>query len=194
MLVGGNGAGKSTFYDQFLKPKGMPFINADIIAREMFPADPEGSSRKAAQIAEDIRFNRLREGHSFCFETVFSHTSKVDFIGSAKASGYQVILVFIHVEKAELNIARVAQRVLDGGHRVPEDRIRSRIPRTLDNVKAAIPLCDEVYVLDNSRLDEPFKRVMTWVNGQVSMNCKALPEWAEKLLVTQSHAIELIPS
>ncbi|MEQ3763363.1 MAG: AAA family ATPase, partial [Alcanivorax sp.] len=40
MLVGGNGSGKSTFYEQMLKPKGMPFINADIIAKEAFPDDP----------------------------------------------------------------------------------------------------------------------------------------------------------
>ncbi len=183
MLVGGNGAGKSTFYEQFLKPKGMPFINADIIAREMFPADPETNSLKAARIAEQLRLHQLREGNSFCFETVFSHTSKVDFIANAKAIGYKIILVFIHVESSELNVARVAQRVEDGGHSVPLDKILTRIPRTIDNVKAAIPLCDEVHILDNSRLDNPFDRIISIVDGQVSVLLKDnLPFWAQEFV------------
>ncbi|MFT4530715.1 MAG: putative ABC-type ATPase [Thalassolituus oleivorans] len=183
MLVGGNGSGKSTFYEQMLKPKGMPFINADIIAKEAFPDDPVNNSHKAARIAEELRFDKLRQGYSFCFETVFSHVSKIDFIATAKATGYQVILVFIHIDNTDLNQVRVAQRVLDGGHNVPADKILSRIPRTLDNVKAAIPLCDEVHVLDNSRLDDPFKRVLSIINGQISARVDAaLPSWVLALI------------
>jgi predicted ABC-type ATPase len=183
MLVGGNGSGKSTFYEQMLKPKGVPFINADIIAKEAFPDDPVSNSHKAARIAEELRFEKLRQGNSFCFETVFSHVSKIDFIATAKATGYQVILVFIHVGNTGLNQARVSQRVLDGGHAVPADKILSRIPRTLDNVKAAIPLCDEVHMLDNSRLDDPFKRVISIINGQITAGANAsLPHWVLPLI------------
>ena len=183
MLVGGNGAGKTTFYEQMLKPSGIPFINADIIAKELFPDDPETNSHKAAKIAEELRIEMLREGHSFCFETVFSHPSKVDFIGLAKASGYQIILVLIHIETTDLNLARVSQRVIDGGHSVPQDKIRTRIPRTLKNVKAAIPLCDEVYVLDNSRLEEPFRQILKIENGQVvALTSEVLPQWAQALM------------
>jgi predicted ABC-type ATPase len=183
MLVGGNGSGKSTFYEQMLKPKGVPFINADIIAKEAFPDDPVSNSHKAARIAEELRFEKLRQGNSFCFETVFSHVSKIDFIATAKATGYQVILVFIHVGNTDLNQARVSQRVFDGGHAVPADKILSRIPRTLDNVKAAIPLCDEVHMLDNSRLDDPFKRVISIINGQITAGANAsLPHWVLPLI------------
>lgn len=183
MLVGGNGSGKSTFYEQMLKPKGVPFINADIIAKEAFPDDPVSNSHKAARIAEELRFEKLRQGNSFCFETVFSHVSKIDFIATAKATGYQVILVLIHVGNTDLNQARVSQRVLDGGHAVPADKILSRIPRTLDNVKAAIPLCDEVHMLDNSRLDDPFKRVISIINGQITADANAsLPHWVLPLI------------
>lgn len=76
MLVGGNGAGKSTFYHQALQPLGMPFINADLIAKEVFPDAPEDHSYEAAKIAENMRIEQLRAGQSFCFETVFSHPSK----------------------------------------------------------------------------------------------------------------------
>jgi predicted ABC-type ATPase len=166
-----------------LKPKGVPFINADIIAKEAFPDDPVSNSHKAARIAEELRFEKLRQGNSFCFETVFSHVSKIDFIATAKATGYQVILVFIHVGNTDLNQARVSQRVFDGGHAVPADKILSRIPRTLDNVKAAIPLCDEVHMLDNSRLDDPFKRVISIINGQITAGANAsLPHWVLPLI------------
>lgn len=178
MLVGGNGAGKSTFYDVALKPLGMPFINADNIARELYPDDPEGNSYNASRLAEVTRYKLLQAGRSFCFETVFSHPSKVDFIAMARALGYQIILVVIHLESSELNKARIARRVEEGGHRVPEDKIESRIPRFLDNVIRAIPLCDEVRVLDNSRLDTPFVPVLTIRAGRQELHRQPLPDWA----------------
>ena len=103
LLAGGNGAGKSTFYRTRLAPFGIPFVNADLIAGELFPDAPEAHSYKAAQIVEEIRNNLLLDGRSFCFETVFSHHGKVDFVGKAKALGYQVILVMIHLEFPALN-------------------------------------------------------------------------------------------
>ena len=88
LLAGGNGAGKSTFYKNWLQPLGLPFINADLIAKDLFPASPEEHSYQAALIAEQMRSNLIEEGQSFCFETVFSHPSKIDFVGKAKALGY----------------------------------------------------------------------------------------------------------
>lgn len=178
MLVGGNGAGKSTFYQQVLKPLGMPFINADLIAKELYPDNPEANSYQAARLAEQLRYEQLNEGNSFCFETVFSHPSKIDFVAHAKALGYQVILVVIHVQNASLNQARITQRVEAGGHHVPEDKVLSRIPRMLENVKATIPLCDQVRVLDNSRLDQPFLPVLTIKAGLKTVHQEPLPEWA----------------
>lgn len=98
MLTGGNGAGKSTFYQYFLKNKGVPFINADVIAKALYPDDPEGFSYNAAKIADEMRQNLLNEGRSFCFEIVFSHPSKIDFIAKAKALGYTINLVFFHLD------------------------------------------------------------------------------------------------
>ena len=64
---------------------------------------------------------------SFCFETVFSHESKIDFLARAKANGYKIILVYIHLFDANLNEARVKQRTSEGGHSVPIEKIHSRI-------------------------------------------------------------------
>ena len=182
VLVGGNGAGKSTFYQHKLKPLGLPFINADDIAREVYPEDPEGNSYKAAQIAESTRAELILQGTSFCFETVFSHPSKIDFIANAKALGYQVTLVFIHVESPEINIARVSQRVRKGGHDVPDEKVEARIPRTMKHVKMAIPLCDLVQVLDNSSSVIPFRPILAFKRGVLSSHAEELPDWARRLL------------
>jgi predicted ABC-type ATPase len=181
MLVGGNGAGKSTFYDQVLKPLGMPFINADLIAKELYPDNPEAMSYQAAKLAENLRYEHLEAGDSFCFETVFSHPSKIDFIARAKALGYQVILVVIHVGDSTLNRARIAQRVAEGGHNVPDEKVVARIPRMLTHIRQAIPLCDQVRVLDNSRLDQPFMPVITIRGGERIIHMDPLPEWASEL-------------
>ena len=109
----------------------------------------------------------LLSGASFCFETMYSHPSKVDFTARAKALGYTVIMVLIHLEQAELNAARVAQRVQEGGHNVATEKLLKRIPRLLNQVKMAIPLCDEVRVLDNSSAEDPSRPLLTIKQGQV---------------------------
>ncbi|WP_428034130.1 AAA family ATPase [Amphritea sp.] len=182
MLTGGNGAGKSTFYRKFLQPLGMPFVNADILAKQLFPDDPEGNSYTAAQLAANMRQQLLLDGANFCFETVFSHPSKIDFIAKAKALGYQIILVLIHVQSSALNHARISQRVEEGGHFVPEEKVEGRIPRTLINVRAALPLCDQVRILDNSSATDPFRQIATIRQQVLTSHIEPLPDWAAELL------------
>ncbi len=182
MLVGGNGAGKSTFYRLYLERLGLPFVNADIVARMAYPDAPEAHSYEAARLVEQQRHSLLLNGSSFCFETVYSHPSKIDFLARAKALGYQVIMVMIHLESAQLNQARVAERVAEGGHSVPDDKVSSRIPRMLEHVKTSLPLCDLVRVYDNSFADNPFIPVFSIEDGNVEQHLEPLPDWAEMLL------------
>ncbi|VAX05992.1 FIG027960: hypothetical protein [hydrothermal vent metagenome] len=182
VLAGGNGAGKSTFYRTRLEALGMPFINADILAKQLYPHDPEKYSYDAAKIAAEMRIKLIMEGRSFCMETVFSHPSKIDFVAQAKAMGYQVILVFIHLDIATLNQARIAQRVSEGGHTVPDDKIINRIPRLLKYIKQALPLCDQVYILNNSCANDPFQRVATLSDDGLEIHQEKLPDWCKKLL------------
>jgi len=177
VLAGGNGAGKSTFYNTQLAPLGLPFVNADLIAKELFPESTVKHSYDAARIAAYMRERLVLEGKSFCFETVFSHPSKIDFLAQAKANGYEIVLVFIHLSNITLNQARVRQRVHAGGHDVPAKKVEERIPRTLDNIKKALPLCDEVYVLDNSYNDDPFVRIATINKGKIIYHDSDIPEW-----------------
>ncbi len=182
MLVGGNGAGKSTFYDLFLKELDLPFVNADNLAKIAYPEDPEGRSRDAAKLAEGMRKHLLHAGRSFCFETVYSHPSKIDFVAEAKTFGYYVVMIMIHLNNTSLNQARVAERVSAGGHSVPEEKVLTRMPRMLEHVRLSIPLCDLVQAYDDSSQDDPYQRVFSIENGRIAKQLNPLPEWAERLL------------
>ncbi|MDA8141597.1 MAG: zeta toxin family protein [Desulfobacteraceae bacterium] len=181
VLAGGNGAGKSTFHQIALAPWGVKLINADLIAKIINPEDPETVSYEAAGIAERIREALLRQGTSFCFETVFSHPSKIDFIAMAKGLGYEVILVYIHLSAPELNEARVYQRVSEGGHNVPVEKIHERLPRTMRYVAAALPLVDEARLLDNSSRSDPYQQVAVIQRGRLVWNIEPLPRWARQI-------------
>ena len=182
LLVGGNGAGKTTFYERFLAPRKIPLVNADNIARSVWPDAPEKHSYEAALIAERERFRLLEERQSFCFETVFSHPSKVDFVGATKAAGFRIRLFYFHLELASLNKARVVSRVKAGGHNVPEAKIEARIPRTLANLRQCIGLVDELHLVDNSSLDHPYVRIAVWQDGQWRSFVETLPGWASDLI------------
>ncbi len=182
LLAGGNGAGKSTFYRTRLAARGLAFINADILAEQLYPDAPEIHSYDAAIIAAEMRGQLLEQERSFCFETVFSHPSKIDFVADAKALGYEIILVFIHLDFISLNQARITQRVSEGGHSVPAEKVISRIRRTLQYVRKVLPLCDQVYVLNNSAFDKPFEQVATLRDGFLDLQQDILPKWASELL------------
>ena len=182
MLVGGNGAGKSTFYRLALEPLALPFVNADQLARFAFPDDPEVHSYEVAMLAEGLLYQLLNDGLSFCFETVYSHPSKIDFVALAKALGYQIIMVFIHLESTGLNQARVAMRVNDGGHDLPPEKMISSIPRLLQHVRASIPLVDVLRVYDKSSALDSLRPVLTIRQGALQRHQNPLPPWAAALI------------
>ncbi len=74
---------------------GIRFVNADLIAKDIDSENPEGLSYHAATVAAKIGEDLILQGVSFCFETVFSHESKIDLLARATANGYKVILVFV---------------------------------------------------------------------------------------------------
>lgn len=182
LLAGGNGAGKSTFYRIALAPMGVKLVNADLIAHVINPDHPETVSYEAAGIAERIREALLRQGAGFCFETVFSHPSKIDFLATAKGLGYEIILVYIHLTSPELNEARVLQRVSEGGHHVPAEKIHTRLPRTMKHITKALPLVDEARLLDNSSHDDPFRQIAIIRKGRCVWHMEPMPDWACRII------------
>ena len=90
--------------------------------------------------------------------------------------------MFIGIDNAELAIGRVIQRVEDGGHDVPDEKIRSRFPRTFTNLREAIRFVDYVYLLDNSAYDEPYRHVATFEGGKLTQRSNITPTWAAEIL------------
>ena len=177
LLVGPNGAGKTTFFERVLGPAThLPFINADLIARREWPGNEEAHGHEAAALAEQARFAAIEKRRSFAAETVFSHPSKVELIRAAQSAGY---LVFLHVilVSEELTVTRTRLRAAQGGHSVPEKKVRERYRRLWANVLAALLLSDEAAVYDNSSARKPFRVVARYQNGK-PLGAIEHPDWS----------------
>ena len=183
IFAGGNGAGKTTTYRGLRDTafEGMPFINADLLLKQ---ATGENDPRQA-HIGQELAQQRLKQAlsgsESFVFETVFSHDSKLELMKLAMGLGFRVEIYFIHVEYSSINIDRVRRRVEAGGHDVPIEKIRARIPRTLRLVKEALKIADGFLIFDNTEDDSPAKVVAGKQEGQVTFG-GLTPEWALRLI------------
>jgi predicted ABC-type ATPase len=150
IVAGPNGSGKTTLTTR-LREFGLDFseyVNADEIALTL----PKSSDRdRLAQIEADKRRRQLlNERHSFSFETVMSHPSKIDEMREAIALGYHFTFYFIAVNDPAISLKRVEQRVAMGGHNVPADRVVARYHRTMELMPQAVLLADRSVVFDNS--------------------------------------------
>lgn len=114
-------------------------------------SDPEHAERMAQIVADFLRKKLLDMKRKFSFETVFSHSSKLDIMREAVAAGYKVYLYFVSTESPEINTSRVQARVQKGGHDVPPDKIHSRYRRSLDLLYPAVQLAYRTFFFDNSK-------------------------------------------
>lgn len=184
LVIGPDGAGKSTFVGLTLAPllPGSAFVNADEIARQRWPDDPVANSYAAAGIAADTRAALIEAGRSFIAETVFSHPSKLELIGSAQAAGYTVVVHAVLIPE-DLAVQRVAHRVRAGGHSVPETKIRSRHQRLGPLLAAAIATADSASVYDNSRIGGP--RILAQFSAGLLVGAADWPDWTPAELATR---------
>lgn len=156
VFAGPNGSGKSTVNAKVLANPALGFdgvyINADDIAKTISGvfASPRDLNIAAAEQAEALRNKCLDSGQSFAFETVMSTPEKVALMSQARRRGYEVHLVFVTTKDAEINVARVANRVALGGHDVPADAIRNRYESAMRLLPVAIEQATSVLVYDNS--------------------------------------------
>jgi len=178
-VAGPNGAGKTTFYHSHIAPAALRYVSADVLAREL-----NLEAYTAARAADALRRRLLAQKESFAFETVFSDPvgDKLGFLKEAAASGYTVTLCFIGLANFRLCEERVAMRVSQGGHDVPLEKLKSRFPRTMANLKAAIRALPIVYVFDNRDLRAPFRKVVVFKNGQPMDKPKVPPAWLKDLV------------
>ena len=128
IIAGPNGAGKTTFAGEFLpKEAGCPrFVNADLIAAGLTPFAPQAAAIKAGRLMIGEILACVAHRESFAFETTLSGLNYLRHIGEWRALGYHVSLFFLSLPTADMAIARVAERVRQGGHDVPEAIVRRR--------------------------------------------------------------------
>lgn len=135
IIAGPNGAGKTTFARDFLPKEAqtLRFINADLIAAGLAPFNPETASIKAGRIMIEQIDACVNADQSFAFETTLSGLSYLKKIVRWQSLGYQVKLWFLSLPSDDVAVARVAERVIQGGHHIPEAVIRRRFKTGLDN-------------------------------------------------------------
>lgn len=144
--------------------------------------DKSADERLAQIIADFLRKMLLLQGERFSFETVFSHSSKIDIMREAVNAGYKVYLYFVSTESPAINVFRVQARKAKGGHDVPADKIKSRYYRSLDLLYEASQLAYQAFFFDNSVDDEEFKMFAHFKIEQDKKKwdkiiLKDVPEW-----------------
>lgn len=164
VFAGPNGSGKSTMIEAFsLADLGGLYINADDMVRGKIGAQDISKMDKqqldkinvaAANEADWLRQEAVRTGKSFATETVMSTPAKIDLMRQAKAQGYEVRLLYVTTRDSAINIGRVQNRVKEGGHDVPREKIAVRYARAMKLLPEAIRVADIVKVYDNS-LEQP---------------------------------------
>src|SRR5882724_384359 len=142
IIAGPNGAGKTTFAREFLPNEAdcPVFVNADLIAAGLSPFSPEAAAFRAGRLMLEEIENHVRRQGSFAFETTLSGLMYARLISSWQALGYRVKLIYLSLPNPDLAIARVAERVAQGGHFVPEAVIRRRFTAGWDNFNSKYEL------------------------------------------------------
>ena len=143
VFAGPNGSGKSTVTLKFGTVG--EYVNADAIKASLKCSDMD-----AALIAERTREYLLEHDKDFTFETVLSTDRNLNLMVRAKEKGYYVTCIYVLTCDSNINIKRVKKRIESGGHSVPEEKIRERWQKALRLFPGLIPVCDELYVFDNS--------------------------------------------
>ena len=140
-------------------------------------AQKETHSYEGALISAFLRHHLQESKIDFCFETVMSHPSKIEEIREAKQKGYKTYLYFICIDDPEVNVSRVENRVIKGGHNVSPEKISSRYFNTLNNLMRMIENVDKCYLFDNS--SEEYKLIAKIAENKLSLEIdpSELPNW-----------------
>lgn len=154
IIAGPNGSGKTTA-SYALLPEMLEcseFVNSDEFAKSLSPFDPSAvsvnASRKMVQKIDYL----MERGMDFCVETTLATRTLLSIIRRAQEKGYFVTIIYFWLSKPELAIERVKNRVLAGGHNIPEETIRRRFHVGLKYFFDTYSLtCDRWVLVNNSQ-------------------------------------------
>lgn len=187
VVAGPNGSGKTTTTIQLLNNEWAAdslYINTDNIALEIF-GDWNSAEAvfRAAEHATRLRYQYLEERQDFVFETVFSAAEKLEFLQKAKEAGFFIRFFYVCTSDPAINVMRITQRYLDGGHEVPISKIISRYYKSLLNAAKAISFVDRAYIYDNSVDNQLPRLLFRTSDGKLfKQYTDDIPEWAKTLL------------
>jgi predicted ABC-type ATPase len=155
IIAGPNGAGKTTLAREFLPQEAhcKVFVNADLIAAGLAPFAPETAAFQAGRLMLEQLEQNFQKRQSFALETTLSGRAYKAAIARWQAAGYRVTLIFLKLQSVQEAVARVRQRVLQGGHDIPVDVIARRFASGFQNFETIYkPIVDAWVVYDNSGL------------------------------------------
>ena len=147
-FAGPNGSGKSTI-TKFFEIVG-EYTNADDVVSSTGMGNEE-----AAKFVDKKRYDSIKAKSDLTFETVLSSKYKMDILRKSKDEGYFIKCVFVLTADPKLNVARVESRVMQGGHDVDKEKVKTRFYKSLANIKELMSLCDILHVYDNT--DTPYR-------------------------------------
>lgn len=147
---------------------------------------PSRNSYLSSILAEYLRNCYINSREPlFSYETVFSHSSKVKFLKTAKDCGWRVYLYFVSTSDPYINCGRVKERVLKGEHDVPRDRIIERYTRSLDNLFPALQHCRRAYIFDNSSTNMRLIAEKKPDNSLILLNEDSIPAWVDEYVLSK---------
>jgi predicted ABC-type ATPase len=186
IIAGPNGSGKSTLTAKYYRRfPAITIVNPDVLAAEQ-GISPVSAGKQALEIQNDC----LEKRCSFLVETTLSGKRELKLMREASAAGYKVNLVYICVNNSNLLLARVSQRVVNGGHAVPPDDIARRYIRSLEQLPQALDLAGRAFVIDNTSLERP--RLLLCKDREIFRNiARNFPTWAKSLEQKISQEFEL---
>jgi predicted ABC-type ATPase len=153
LIAGPNGAGKTTFARRYLPENAgvVHFVNADLIASGLSPLKPEIAAIAAARMVLGELDRLVADRADFAFETTLSELTYLRRLNSWKRAGYRIDIVYLKLSSSRLALRRVAARVRQGGHNVPQADVLRRFVRGWDNFQRVYrSLADSWAVYDNS--------------------------------------------
>ena len=189
VIAGANGAGKSTLTSG--NPgtfAAVPLLDSDAFANTLRSSGTGISTIAAGKEVLGLAKEHLKQKESFAVETTLSGKNYLQMIQYARGidRGFEVVLIYIGTESVEINLARIAKRVLAGGHNVPEMDVRRRYLRSLQNLPAAAEIADRVLLFDNS--NDLGYQLVGLVGRELHQWFHPLPVWAAELQTRLSQA------
>ncbi len=200
VLAGTNGAGKSSVAGEMLRHAGVEYFNPDKAARQIEQANPgiskEGANSAAWNQGRRLLERAIAEKLNFAFETTLGGETITAMLESAMAEGAEVKVWYVGLESVDLHIARVRSRVEQGGHDIPEEKIRERYNRSRLNLIRLLPGLAELLLIDNSAEADiaheawpPPELILHVTKDDAKLECDVneVREWAKPIVTAALH-------